>query len=165
MITSNYVLTPKSHSYQALNKAGCNAHITSGRKLQSVLCARNKSKPEPMQKSGIYKYTCSQHKSHYIGETKRSFKIRDAEHRKAAEQQRWSHSGLTQHMETCKAHIEGPVILHNSDDRLKNPKFDLRVRESLYIRRYNCGPSRGMNQDYGSYVTSNQWQPFFNRMG
>ena len=52
--------------------------------------------------------------------------------RKSAEQQRWSHSGLTQHMETCKAHIEGPVILHNSDDRMKNPKFDLlRVIESL----------------------------------
>ena len=159
---------PGGITYQlkrALNKAGCNAHITSGRKLQSILCSRNKSKPDPMQKSGIYQYTCSQHKTHYIGETKRSFKIRDSEHRKAAEQQRWSHSGLTQHMETCKANIEGPTILHNSDDRMKNPKYDLRVREALYIRRNNCGPGRGMNQDYGSYVTSNQWQPVFNRMG
>ena len=118
-----------------------------------------------MKKSGIYQYTCSQHKTHYIGETKRSFKIRDKEHKKAAQQQRWSHSGLTQHMENCSANIEGPKILHNSDERQKNPKFDLRVREALYIRRYQCGPGKGMNQDYGSYVNTNQWQPVFNRMG
>ena len=100
-----------------------------------------------------------------IGETKRSFKIRDSEHKKAAQQQRWSHSGLTQHMETCDATIEGPKILHTADERQKNPKFDLRVREALYIRRFQCGPGKGMNQDYGSYVTNNQWQPVFNRMG
>ena len=51
-------------------------------------------------------------------------------------------------------------ILHS-----KNPKFDLRVREALYIRRYQCGPGKGMNQDYGSYVYTNQWQPVFNRTG
>ena len=118
-----------------------------------------------MEKSGIYQYSCPTHKSHYIGETKRSFSIRDKEHKKAAEQHKWAHSGLTQHMEKCTSAIEGPKILHTADDRIKNPKFDLRVREALYIRRYNCGPGRGMNEDYGSYVTTDQWQPVFNRMG
>ena len=104
------------------------------------------------------------HKTHYVGETKRSFRIRDSEHRKAAQQQRWSHSGLTQHMEKCNARIEGPKILCTSDDRKKNPKFDLRITEALHIRRLNCGPGKGMNEDWGSYVTTQQWQPVFNRM-
>ena len=85
--------------------------------------------------------------------------------RKAAENQRWSHSGLTQHMENWKATIDGPEILHTSDNRLKNPKYDLRVREALFIRRFNAGPEHGMNEDMGSYVTTNQWQPVFNKMG
>ena len=117
-----------------------------------------------MEKSGVYRYTCTSHKTHYIGETKRSFRIRDAEHKKAAENQRWAHSGLTQHMEHCKAKIEGPKILFVSDDKKKNPKFNLRIMEALHIRRWNSGPGKGMNEDMGSYVTTNQWQPVFNKM-
>ena len=92
------------------------------------------------------------------------FRIRDSEHKKAADTQRWSHSGLTQHMERCKAEIEGPDILYTNDNRNKNPKYQLRIMEALYIRRFNCGPNKGMNEDMGSYVTHNQWQPVFNRM-
>ena len=43
-------------------------------------------------------------------------------------------------------------------------KYDLRVREALYIRRFNTGPNRGMNEDLGSYVRTNQWAPVFNGM-
>ena len=100
----------------------------------------------------------------YVGETKRSLKIRDGEHRKAAENGKWSHSGLTQHMERCKANIQGPEMLCTADGKRKNPKFDLRVKEALYIRRYNCGPGKGMNEDLGSYVSTTQWEPVFNRM-
>ena len=32
-------------------------------------------------------------------------------------------------------------------------------------RQYQCGPGKGMNQDYGSYVYTNQWQLVCNRMG
>ena len=158
---------PGGVTYQlkrALNKAGCNAFISSGQKLQNILCARNKTKADPLEKCGVYKYTCPEHKKDYVGETKRSFRIRDAEHRKAAEQQRWSHSGLTQHMETCKATIQGPEVLYTANGRNKNPKFDLRVTEALHIRRLNSGPGKGMNEDWGSYVTTQQWQPVFNRM-
>ena len=117
-----------------------------------------------MEKSGIYKYQCPEHKVEYIGETKRSFKTRDKEHRKAAETGKWSHSGLTQHMRDCNATIPEPHILHDTNDKSKNPKFDLRVREALYIRRYKCGPGKGMNEDLGFYVTTTQWEPVFNRI-
>ena len=149
---------------RALNRAGCNTHVTAGTKLQNLLCSSNKTHPDPMEKSGIYKYQCPEHKVEYIGETKRSFKTRDKEHRKAAETGKWSHSGLTQHMRDCNATIPEPHILHNTNDKSKNPKFDLRVREALYIRRYKCGPGKGMNEDLGSYVTTTQWEPVFNRI-
>ena len=54
---------------RALNKAGCNVHMTAGRKLQSILCAKNKTKMDPLEKSGIYQYHCPSHKIDYVGET------------------------------------------------------------------------------------------------
>ena len=159
---------PGGVTYQlkrALNKAGCNTFITSGMKLQNVLCAKNKGKKDIMQKSGVYKYTCPRHNIHYVGETKRSFQIRDTEHRKAAQREDLDHSGLAKHMAQCNATIPKPEILHINDDRKKNPKYDLRIMEALQIRRHNCGPGRGMNEDLGWHVTTNQWQPLFNKMG
>ena len=94
----------------------------------------------------------------------RLFRIRDGEHRKAAEKGNWSHSGLTQHMEHCDADIEGPETLCHANNKLKNPKFDLRVKEALYIRRFQCGPGKGMNEDSGSYVNTTQWEPVFKRI-
>ena len=118
-----------------------------------------------MDSNGIYRYHCPKHNIDYIAETKRSFRIHDAEHRSAAAAGRWSHSGLTQHMENCDAQIEGPYIIETGDRKNKNLKYDLRIGEALNIRRYNCGPGKGMNEDYGSYVTTQQWQPVFNILG
>ena len=84
---------------------------------------------------------------------------------KAAENKKWSHSGLTQHMEHCDGPYDGPQILDTRVHKNKNVlKYDLRVREALYIRRYDTGPYRGLNEDMGSYVKSNQWAPVFNEM-
>ena len=82
---------------------------------------------------------------------------------KAAEGGRWSHSGLTQHMEKCNGDIEGPKIFCNVNAKNSkySLKYDLRVREALFIRRYDCGPFKGMNEDNGSYVKTTQWDPVF----
>ena len=80
---------------------------------------------------------------------------------KAAQGQKWTHSGLTQHMEKCN----GPNILETKSIKNKSAlKYNLRVSEALYIRRYNTGPYKGMNEDMGSYVKTNQWAPVFNDM-
>ena len=83
---------------RALKKVGCNAYVTAGQKLQNVLGDKNKSKRDPLQSKGVYKYDCTPGKKSYVGETARSFKIQHDEHMKAAEMGKWSHSGLTQHM-------------------------------------------------------------------
>ena len=96
---------------RALQKAGCNAFVKAGQKLQSALCSRNKTQPDPRHRKGIYKYDCNKCNKSYIGETARNFEIRHNEHMKAADTNKWSHSGLTQHMEHCDGPYEGPQIL------------------------------------------------------
>ena len=150
---------------RALKKAGCNAFVTSGQKLSSLLCGKNKTRPDRMENKGIYKYDCTSCNKSYVGETARSFKIRHAEHMKAAERGQWSHSGLTQHLEKCDGPIDGPNILCTTSHKSKNGlKYDLRVREALFIRRFDCGPNKGMNEDWGSYVKTTQWAPVFGGM-
>ena len=119
-----------------------------------------------MKKKGISRSPCPRHNVDYVGETARNFDIRHKEHFKAAEVGRYSHSGLTQHLQNCDAPIEGPEILSvakKTKDKGKL-KFDLRVEESLWIRRQNCGPGHGMNEDWGSYTKSYQWAPVFHGM-
>ena len=139
--------------------------MTESQKLQNVLCSRNKTQPDRLERKGVYKYNCKPCNKAYVGETARSFKTRHSEHMKAAETQKWTHSGLTQHMERCKESIDGPNILCTVDNKNKFAlKHELRVKEALYIRRFDCGPYKGMNLDMGSYVSTTQWAPVFNGM-
>ena len=44
----------------------------------------------------------------------------------------------------------------------KNKKrlaYDLRVREAMEIRRHDCGPGKGLNEDMGAYVKTDLWDP------
>ena len=157
-----------SHSLKrAFSKAGCNLFHKSGHTLQNILCSKNKSRPPPCKCKGIYKFHCPcNDKAVYVGETRRSIDLRAAEHKKAAENGRWSHSGLTQHKEQCSEPIDWtPEVLSRVSD--KNPqrlKHHLRVEEALWIRRLGCGPGKGLNEDYGSYVRTDAWAPVFNSM-
>ena len=118
-----------------------------------------------MEKKGVYKYDCKKCNKSYIGETARNFKIRHDDHMRAAANQNWSHSGLTEHMKDCSGPIDGPNILETSSGKNKrSEKYDLRIKEALYIRRFNTGPWRGMNKDMGSHVTTSQWATVFGGM-
>ena len=152
---------------KAFSKAGCNLYHKSWNKLQNLLCGKNKSRPDPCECKGIYKFHCPcKPTSIYVGETKRSINTRAAEHKKAVEKEQWSHSGLSQHKKECNVTMDWkPEVL--SRPAIKNPqqlKHHLRVEEALWIRRLNCGPGKGLNEDYGSYVRTDAWQPIFNTM-
>ena len=66
------------------------------------------------------------------------------------------------------APISEPEILSTATIAKKKSKekvnHDILVQESLYIRRFDCGPNRGMNEDWGSYVKTTAWTPVFSRM-
>ena len=51
-----------------------------------------------------------------------------------------------------------------SNKSKKKLTFDLKIREALEIRRRNCGPGRGLNEDYGAYVKTPMWNPVFHQM-
>jgi hypothetical protein len=163
-----YVPTISYQLKRALGKAGCTTVFRSGTKLQSILCSKNKTRPDAMKNKGIYKFECPcDPKSIYIGEMARSFKIRTKEHQKAAEARKWNHSGLVQHKENCDAPIDWqkPTILATLNNKNKKIlKFDLRLHEALEIRRHNSGPNRGLIEDWGSYAKTSVWTPVFNKM-
>ena len=152
---------------RAFAHAGCRLFHKSGQKLQNILCAKNKDRPPPCKCKGIYRFQCSCNENAvYVGETRRSIDLRAAEHRKAAETEKWSHSGLTQHKEKCKEQMAWtPEVLSRCSD--KNPqrlKHHLKIEEALWIRRLDCGPGKGLNEDNGSYVKTDAWAPVFNSM-
>ena len=46
----------------------------------------------------------------------------------------------------------------------KKINYDLKVGEALEIKKANCGPGRGLNEDWGAYVKTDAWNPVFNTM-
>ena len=47
----------------------------------------------------------------------------------------------------------------------KSLAYSLKVREALEIKRQNSGPGHGLNEDFGAYVKTTQWNPVFHAMG
>ena len=154
---------------RTLNEAGINTCATSGQKLGQTLCGKNKTHPEQKQRKGIYQLSCPcDAKSIYVGQTIRAIDRRCLEHKTAAEKGNWQHSGISQHKELCKEPVdwEDPKILKTmSGKNKKSLAYSLKIREALEIKRQNCGPGQGLNEDFGAYVKTAQWNPVFHGMG
>ena len=70
--------------------------------------------------------------------------------------------------ETCQEPVdwENPDLLKTIWGKNKKKlAYELKVREALEIKRHNCGPGHGLNEDYGAYVKTTQWNPVFHDMG
>ena len=122
----------------------------------------------PNKKKGVYLLNCPcDDNSIYVGQTTRSIENRSQEHKKGAEKGNWPHSGISQHKEQCKANVdwENPKVLATmSEKNKKRLAYDLKIREALEIKRNDCGPGVGLNEDYGAYVKTRQWNPVFHTM-
>jgi hypothetical protein len=162
-----YIPGISSQLKRALTKAGCKTFFRSGTKLKDILCSKNKTHPPRTHKKGIYRIDCPcSENAIYIGQTGRSIKTRAAEHKKASERHQWHHSGITQHKESCPSPVDwdNPTIITTMSNKNKNKlTYDLKIREALEIRRHNCGPGRGLNEDWGAYVRTNIWAPVFDK--
>ena len=50
--------------------------------------------------------------------------------------------------------------VHNMQGKKKQKLgYDLRIREAMEIRRHDCGPGKGLNEDMGAYVKTDIWDP------
>ena len=132
------------------------------------MCGKNKTRPPQTKKKGVYLITCPcNESSKYVGQTNRTIENRAHEHKTAAEKNKWQHSGITQHKETCDQPVDwdNPTVLATYQSKNKKRLvYDLKIREALEIKRHNCGPGHGLNEDYGAYVKTTQWNPVFHSM-
>ena len=152
---------------KACAKAGVTLVTRPGNKLQSILCRNNKTRHDRKNMPGVYKLTCpcSPH-AKYIGQTIHPILTRGKEHEKAALKGNWDHSGISHHKQSCTAEVdwEPEVVTTMTNKNKRKLTYDLKVREALEIRRHNCGPGLGLNEDFGAYVKTTMWNPVFNKM-
>ena len=88
--------------------------------------------------------------------------MRWEEHGKAIQKENWPHSGISQHHQTCPEAFDpanASVIKTMQGKNKKKLAYDLRIREALEIRHHQCGPGKGLNEDMGAYVKTDQWDP------
>ena len=148
-------VSPKLRS--AYKKAGIHVAFKSGRKLSTILCAKNKTKLPKNSYPGVYKVPCSCGAPPNRGETKKKISTRLDEHKGNVEKDQPDKSGVALHNKNCTGEINfeeaGTVaVVHN--------KFDRKVRETLEIQKHDCHVSDGgMNPDKGQYVTTTFWIP------
>lgn len=164
-----YLPGPTHHRLKhAFSKAGVNMVTRSGTKLKDLLCSANTTKHDPVKKPGICEFQCPcSEKAKYVGQTARSILIRGKEHGGAANRGNWSHSGISAHKEHCKEEIDwtSPKVISTKSNKNKRKlNYDLKVREALEIRRRDCGPGQGLNEDFGAYVKTTMWNPVFHQM-
>ena len=153
---------------RVLKKAGVSTIFSSGTKLQNILCGPNKTRPDPQKKKGVYRYQCPcSDKAVYVGQTARACDVRWKEHAYAIQKENWSHSGITQHHQTCTQDFDlsnVSIITTMQSKSKKKLMYDLKIREALEIRRNKCGPFKGLNEDNGAFVKTDIWDPVLHTM-
>ena len=92
--------------------------------------------PLMMSSNIMYKYSCGQCQSSYIGETHRHFISRICEHKGISPRTKKPyvnppHSNIREHSLSC----DHPIISDNFSVLAKCPTFDLRLLESIYIHK------------------------------
>ena len=159
----NYIPEIAPQLKRSFAKAGINTTFSAPQKLKNILCSRNSTKPPVEKKKGIYKYDCPcSPNAIYVGQTARSYETRWKEHLNAIDKEKWSHSGISQHYQQCThtPNKENFSVIHNMQGKNKKYlSYDMRIREALEIRRHNCGPGKGLNEDMGAYVKTDMWDP------
>ena len=147
-------------------KSGLNVVFKSGQKLRNILTTKCAPKKDLKQQKGIYRYDCPCGKK-YVGQTSRKISIRGKEHQRAAERGNWKHSGISAHKQWCDEPVDwdNPVVLDTLTGKNKTVlQYNLRLRESLYIAKENCGPGHGLNEDWGGHLFTRVWHPLFQKM-
>ena len=58
-----------------------------------------------------------------------------------------------------------PIYTANGKQKQKRKfMYDLHVREAFEIRKHNSGPGKGLNEDHGSYLRTDMWDPVLSGM-
>ena len=72
-----------------------------------------------------------------------------------------------QHYEHCTNNFNNDnfTVIYNMQDKKKGRlAYNLKVKEAFKIRRHDCGPGRGLNEDNGAYLKTDIWDPVLNTL-
>lgn len=102
-------------------------------------------------------------KAGYTGETKKRVKTRNQEHEKAVFCGDVTNDAIAEHKDSCNCQMDWQKTKTLAVEPIW---FRRKVREALEIRRLKSGPehSKGLNRDYGDYVTTNTWSTVFDKV-
>ena len=142
-------------------KADCVVSFKSPRNLESILTSKNKPKLPPNSQPGVY-FIPTGCKAGYTGETKKQIRTRNTEHEKATFEGD-TDDAMAEHKETCNCDIDWS----KTKTLAVEPRwFKRKIREALEIRRLKTGPDdlKGLNRDYGDYVSTTTWAPLFEKI-
>ncbi|XP_053686378.1 uncharacterized protein LOC128735923 [Sabethes cyaneus] len=139
-----------NHIRKVLKRHGFHVVHKSGNAVQELL-NNQKDKVPPDERSGIYEIPCQDCPAVYIGQTRRKFKIRLKEHRKAVENERPNDSSVAMHS-ICSKHN----INWGNAKLLKNVRKSshLTAWESMYI----CTEDRPLMNEDDALITSPLFQ-------
>ena len=146
---------------KTFTKAGLNVSFKSSRNLNSIFTQRNKQQLPPNSYPGVYLVPCKC-ESRYTGQTQANVIKRTNQHRKAVFYEKHDDSALAEHSYNCNQDVNWEDVKTVS---IQPNYFKRCVRESLEIRRLKTGPDsdKGINKDYGLYVTTNVWNSLLNK--
>ena len=116
-------------------------------KLKSLLNT-TKDKVDDIDKPGIYSATCSDCKKEYVGQTRRSLKVRKREHVLSIKNIEPYKSGLAEHIISNKHSIDDDnfkLIEHESNVN----KLNILESMHIYLRKNN-----NLNRDIGPHFSS-----------
>ena len=147
---------------KSFKKFGCVISFKSPTNLNSILTKQNKPQLPPNSKPGVY-FIPTSCKTGYTGETKKRISSRNTQHEKAVFKGDVDEDALAEHNQTCDCKISWDQTQTLAVEPIF---FRRKVREALEIRRLKTGPNdpNGLNRDYGDYVTTNTWQPLFDKI-
>lgn len=147
---------------KVFRKADCLVSFKSPRNLESILTSRNKPQLPQNSQPGVY-FIPTGCKAGYTGETKKRVITRNTEHEKAVFSGDKENDAIAEHKDSCDCQIDWEKTKTLS---IEPVFFRRKVREALEIRRLKTGPNhpKGLNRDYGDYVTTNTWSSLFTKV-
>ena len=153
-----------------LTRKSQNFHSKPGPKLGNLLCASNKSRPNPLDQKGVYQLSCSCNpEAKYIGQTRVSFRTRMGQHAADTTSSKPDEniSGISKHAPHCTSGTikwEEPTIISTFAAKNKNSlQQNLLIRESLEIKRQGTNSNNGLN-DPQLAVRTNAWDPILDKL-
>ena len=72
--------------------------------------------------------------------------------------EKWELTGISGHVQNCQ---EGFKWVDVEVLKVKERKFDRKIREALELQESSPHNEHDLNQDYGQYVTTRFWKPMF----